>query len=125
MKCYSFIFLDDGWGRRRTLLLSATFPDAVAESAAKWLKKPLCLRAKGDERDRPIDPPAGEWDGAEGDAEETMAEETPELGHGSNVAEYMPKFYYILPLGLRELPCSGGSWVKRRRPRASTPTTDR
>lgn len=33
--------------QRRTMLLSATFPEAVQEAAAQWLDEPVCLRAKG------------------------------------------------------------------------------
>lgn len=32
--------------QRRTMLLSATFPEAVQEAAAQWLDEPVCLRAK-------------------------------------------------------------------------------
>jgi ATP-dependent RNA helicase DDX5/DBP2 len=46
--------------QRRTMLLSATFPDAVQEAATQWLDDPVCLRAKaprpsgGSERDECI-----------------------------------------------------------------------
>jgi superfamily II DNA/RNA helicase len=32
---------------RQTMLLSATFPEAVQEAAADWLTDPVCLRSKG------------------------------------------------------------------------------
>ena len=52
-------------------------------SAAQWLRKPLCLRAKegASERSHPIASVAAESDGA------SIAAEVPELGHGSNVTE--------------------------------------
>eukprot|EP00242_Pyramimonas_sp_CCMP2087_P006131 CAMPEP_0198197718 /NCGR_PEP_ID=MMETSP1445-20131203/1268_1 /TAXON_ID=36898 /ORGANISM="Pyramimonas sp., Strain CCMP2087" /LENGTH=617 /DNA_ID=CAMNT_0043867063 /DNA_START=159 /DNA_END=2008 /DNA_ORIENTATION=+ len=79
--------------RRHVLLLSATFPDTVKESASHWLKKPLCLKAKGPAAPnqspavKDADGPDEMVEGADGGDETAEEEAMPELGLSLTVNE--------------------------------------
>jgi superfamily II DNA/RNA helicase len=81
--------------RRHVLLLSATFPDTVKESASHWLKKPLCLKAKGPAAPnqspavKGADGPDETVEGADGGDETAEEEATPELGLSLTVNEVL------------------------------------